>query len=137
MKESIESLASTKAGQPPLSRRCSIVPRVGWIILQRGQIPSLLLMSQCLVRDSTLALPERNLAWVTALETSYGDVPQVVKRGWVVERDMKLGWKYFKDRSVKRSASARSFFSQKSMTADLTSLLKVCLGGGLLRNVIG
>ena len=108
----IESRASTKAGQPPLNRKCSIVPTVGLMILQRGQMPSLLLISQCLVRDSTLARPERNLAWMTAFETSYGDVPHVVKRGWVVDRDMKLGSKYFKDDSFRKLASARSFFSQ-------------------------
>ena len=33
-KEIIESLASTKAGQPPLKRKCSMVPTVGWMILK-------------------------------------------------------------------------------------------------------
>ena len=57
-------------------------------MLHRGQIPSLLLLSQCLVRDSTRARPDSHLAWTTALETSYGAVPQEVKRGWVVDKDM-------------------------------------------------
>ena len=77
MKLSMESLASTNAGQPPLRRKCSIVPTVGFTILQRGQMPALLEVSQCLVRDSTLALPDNHLAWVTALETSYGEEPEV------------------------------------------------------------
>ena len=81
MKASMDSRASTKAGQPPLSRRCSIVPTVGLTMLQRGQMPSLLDMSQCLVRDSTLARPDKYLAWMTAFLTSYGEESHVVKRG--------------------------------------------------------
>ena len=100
-------------------------------------MPAMLEVSQCLVRDSTLALPDNHLAWVTALETSYGEEPHVVKRGCVLERDMKFGSKYLRDPSLRRRAWERNFFSQKSRTADLTSLLKVCLVGGLLRKVIG
>ena len=77
----------------------------------RGRCP-LLVMSQCLVRDSTRAQPDKNLAWITAFETSYGEVPQVVKRGWVLERDMKVGSKYLRDASLRKLASALSFFSQ-------------------------
>ena len=45
---------------------------------------------------------ERNLAWMTAFE----------KRGWVVDREMKLGSKYFNDDSFRKLTSARSFFFQ-------------------------
>ena len=70
----------------------------GWLdyLAERADCPPCYLCLSAWFRDATLALPERNLVKVTALETSLGDVPQVVKRGWVVERDMKLGWKYFK-----------------------------------------
>ena len=89
-----------------------MVPTTGSIILHKGQMPSLLVLSQCLVRDSTLARPDNHLAWMTAFDTSYGEVPQVEKMGWVVERDMKVGSKYFKDASLRKLASALSFFSQ-------------------------
>ena len=104
MKLSMESLASTNAGHPPLNRKCSIVPTVGFTILHRGQMPALLDMSQCLVRDSTRALPDNHLDWMTALETSYGEEPHVVNKGCVPERDMKFGSKYFKDASLRRKA---------------------------------
>jgi hypothetical protein len=80
--------------------------------------------------------PERYLAWMTAFETSYGEESQVVKRGWVLERDMKFGSNYFRDPSFKMKAWERKCFSQKSRTADLTSLLKVCLVGWESRKVI-
>ena len=137
MKVSMDSLASTRAGQPPLRRKCSMVPRVGVMMLQRGQMPSMLDKSQYLVRDSTLALPDKYLAWMTAFLTSYGEEPHVVKRGCVLERDMKLGSKYLREPSFKNAASVRYFLSQKSRTADFTSFLNGSFFGGEFRNVIG
>ena len=58
-----------------------MVPTVGVTMLQRGQMPPLLDKSQCLVRDSTLARPNKYLAWITAFLTSYGEESHVVKRG--------------------------------------------------------
>ena len=133
----MESLASTKAGQPWLRRKCSMVPILGLMTLQRGHTPSLLDMSQCLVRDSTLARPDKNLAWTTAFDTSYGAVPQVTNMGWVVVRDIKAGLKYLREDLFRKEASARSFLSQKSRTAVFTIFLKDCLEGGLSRKVIG
>ena len=82
------SLASTRAGHPPLNRKCSRFPRVGVMVLQREQKPSLLELSQCLVRASTLALPDKYRACTTALETWYGELPQEEYKGWEMERDM-------------------------------------------------
>ena len=96
MKESIKSLALQRLDSQHSAGGPLLCEGLVGLSCREGRLPSLLCMSECLVRDSTLALPERNLVKVTALETSLGDVPQVVKRGWVVERNMKLGWKYFK-----------------------------------------
>ena len=87
------------------------MPSVGLIFLHREQIPSLFL-SQCLVRDSTLARPDKALACITAFDNSYGEDPQVRKMGWVRERDIKFGLKYLRDLSLRKNAWPRSFFSQ-------------------------
>ena len=128
----MESLASTRAGQSPARSRCSIAPGRGLVNWHNRQPPSLLDMSQYLVRDYTLALPERNLAWTTAFDNSLREEPHVEKFGWLVVRDMKSGLKYLRDR-----AWPRCFFSQKSKTADLTISLKEVLEGGFWRKVIG
>ena len=88
MKDNMHSLASTSAGQPPLRKICSMVPRLGVMLTQRGHKPSLFEGSQCLVRVSTLALPERYLACKAAFDTSYDEPAQVEKIGWGLERDM-------------------------------------------------
>ena len=105
----IDCLASARAGQPPASKTCSIVPGTS---LQSWHIPSLLRMSLYLVRDLTLALPDKYCACTTALKISYGFDPHVVKIGWVLERLMKHGLKYFREPSLIKRVWPHSFCSQ-------------------------
>ena len=75
MKASMESLASTKAEQPLLRRRCSIVPRVGLIMLQRGQ------MHPCWTPDKSdnSELPEmvRMILGTKILMTLHTQLPKI------------------------------------------------------------
>ena len=93
------------------------------------------MLSQCLVKDSTLARPERNLACTVALTTWKGEPPHVVKIGWVVDKDIKAGLKNSREDNI--DACVRSLSCQWSRTAAFTSLLKENLDGGFSRKVIG
>ena len=77
----------------------------------RRQNPSLFL-DQCLHRPSLLYRPEIILACTVAIAIFDGDDPQVVQRGWGVERDMNFGLKKVKEEYRGSAASARRSCSQ-------------------------
>ena len=78
MKEIIDSLASARAGQPPLSSMCSREPRAGSMFLQREQKPSLLVGSQCLVKSLHPSSARQELG----LNDGFGDLVLRTATGW-------------------------------------------------------
>ena len=81
------SLVDEREGQD--RRRSSRVPLWAPTDLQQSgkeHIPSLFPGVQCADRDSTLYLPERNLAWVVTFSSSQGEDPHVQKMAWHLVR---------------------------------------------------
>ena len=72
------------------SRSDSTVPLWDTSVLQhpgREHNPFLFHGTQCPDRASTLYLPDKSLDWVVAFSISQGKEPQVVRIGWLRERN--------------------------------------------------
>ena len=111
-------------------RKLSSVPLCAALLPQQsGSVhsPSLFQGTQCPVRDSTLYLPDKSLAWVVAFSTSLGEAPQVQNRGWHLTSPRKPVLRYL--REVRESAWTLSLTNQYCLTAALASCFTWSLDG--------
>ena len=130
------SLVEEREGQD--RRSCSRVPLWAPADLQQSgkeHIPSRFPGVQCPDRDSTLYLPERNLACVVAFSISHGDDPQVQKMAWHLVRPKYSVLRYCKEGRV--SAWSLSLSNQNCNTADLALLFTRALLGWQLSHSEG